>query len=48
MLKDAVDEIPEDSPEKQTRLQNMINDEGEGDYLKQSRWIGIMEKYIAF
>jgi epoxyqueuosine reductase QueG len=44
MLKDAVDEIAEDSPEKQTRLQNMINDEGEGDYLAQSRWIGIMEK----
>jgi hypothetical protein len=44
MLKDAVDEIGEDTPEKQTRLEKMINGDSEGNYLAQSRWIGIMEK----
>ncbi|MBT4589753.1 MAG: epoxyqueuosine reductase [Rhodospirillaceae bacterium] len=43
MLKDAVHEIAEDSPEKQIRLKDMVAG-GEGNYLAQSRWIGILEK----
>jgi hypothetical protein len=44
MLKDAVDEISEDTPEKQIRLKEMISNKSEGNYLAQSRWVGIMEK----
>jgi epoxyqueuosine reductase len=44
MLKDAVDEISEDTPEKQIRLKEMISNNSEGNYLAQSRWVGIMEK----
>jgi epoxyqueuosine reductase QueG len=44
MLRDAVEEINEDTPEKQIRLKSMIHGDNEGNYLAQSRWIGIMEK----
>ena len=44
LLKDAVDEIAEDTLEKRARLQEMIKGESEGNYLAQSRWIGIMER----
>ena len=44
MLKDALDEIPEDTPEKQTRLQTMIDAESRGSFpdslTEQRRWIG--------
>ena len=43
-LKDALDEIPEDNPEKQARLERMSNDEAADrwpqQYAYQSRWIG--------
>ncbi|MCZ6605113.1 MAG: hypothetical protein O7A03_08205 [Alphaproteobacteria bacterium] len=38
MLKDALDEIPEDTPEKQTRLGDMSGTDG--NYDAQARWIG--------
>ena len=45
---DSVDEIAEDTPEKQIRLKDMIAGESTGkygaSYLTQSRWIGILEK----
>jgi epoxyqueuosine reductase QueG len=44
LLKDAVHEIAEDTSEKRTRLQEMIKGDNEGNYLAQSRWIGIMER----
>ncbi|MFP6712624.1 MAG: hypothetical protein VB913_13105 [Rhodospirillales bacterium] len=44
LSKDSVDEISEDTPEKQIRLKDMIAGESEGNYLAQSRWIGILEK----
>lgn len=44
MLKDALDEIPEDTPEKQAQLQKMNDAAGipEG-YEQQSRWIGQLD-----
>ena len=44
LLKDAVDEIDENTPEKEARLKEMNKGANEGNYLAQSRWIGIMEK----
>ena len=48
MLKDALDEIPEYTPEKQARLDAMADAEAKGNmpdgYAAQSRWIGRMEK----
>lgn len=44
MLKDALDEIPEDTPEKRARLEKMAAAEGKGalpeEYAGQARWIG--------
>jgi Fe-S oxidoreductase len=44
MLKDALDEIPEDTPEKRARLAAMVALEAKGDvpanYEQQKRWIG--------
>ena len=40
MLKDAVDEIAEDTPEKQTRLKDMLADSSNGNHAAQARWIG--------
>ena len=39
-LKDALDELPEDTPEKQLRLAEMLNTSNAGNYECQSRWIG--------
>ena len=44
LLKEAVEIIAEETPEKTARLKNMVDGEDEGNYLAQSRWIGIMEK----
>ncbi len=44
LLKDALDEIPEDTPEKQARLSEMKDTASEPDtYSQQSRWIGTLE-----
>lgn len=44
LLKDALDEIPEDTPEKQARLSEMKDAASEPDtYSQQSRWIGTLE-----
>ena len=44
MLKDALDEIAEDTPEKQIRLKDMLSEDGTGkfggNHLAQARWIG--------
>ncbi len=40
MLKDAVDEIAEDTPEKQIRLKDMLADSSNGNHAAQARWIG--------
>ncbi len=40
MLKDAVDEIAEDTPEKQLRLKDMLADKSNGNHTAQARWIG--------
>ena len=40
MLKDAVDEIAEDTPEKQLRLKDMLADKANGNHAAQARWIG--------
>jgi hypothetical protein len=44
MLKEALDKLPEDTPEKQARLAGMRAAEAKGDlpetYAKQRRWIG--------
>lgn len=42
MLKDAVDAIPENTPEKESRLAAMVDEAGAGSggYDAQSRWIG--------
>ncbi len=41
MLKDALDVIAEDTPEKQQRLAAMRGSAGRGgDYAAQARWIG--------
>ena len=44
MLKEALDEIPEDTPEKRQRLEDMVAAESKGDfpepYHQQKRWIG--------
>jgi epoxyqueuosine reductase QueG len=46
MLKDALDAIPEDTPEKQARLEAMAGDEARGNmpesYARQRRWIGTL------
>ena len=44
LLKESVDFIAEETPEKKIRLKSMVDGEDEGNYLAQSRWIGIMEK----
>ena len=44
LLKESVDFIAEETPEKKIRLKSMLEGEDEGNYLAQSRWIGIMEK----
>ena len=47
MLADALEEMPEDTPEKQARLDGMSAAENKGDlptgYDKQARWIGELE-----
>jgi hypothetical protein len=46
MLKDALDKMPEDTPEKQARLAAMRAAEAEGNlpegYARQRRWIGVL------
>ena len=44
LLKEAVDNIAEETSEKRARLKEMTKNKNEGNYLAQSRWIGIMEK----
>ena len=48
MLKDALDQIPEHTPEKQTRLDAMADAEADGNlpesHAAQRRWIGAMDK----
>ena len=44
LLKESLDFIAEETPEKKIRLKSMVDGEDEGNYLAQSRWIGIMEK----
>ena len=43
-MKEAVDNIAEETSEKKARLKEMTKNKNEGNYLAQSRWIGIMEK----
>ena len=40
MLKDALDEIPEDTPQKQSRLNKIMDNPLSKNYETQSRWIG--------
>ena len=40
LLKDALDDIPEDTEEKQIKLTDMLADVTGGNYPNQSRWIG--------
>ena len=44
MVEDALNEIAEDSPEKQARLEKMVKAEGDGkmpeSFIRQRRWIG--------
>ncbi|MDE0727124.1 MAG: hypothetical protein OSB82_11735 [Alphaproteobacteria bacterium] len=44
MVEDALNEIAEDSPEKQARLEKMVKAEGDGKmpetFIRQRRWIG--------
>lgn len=46
MLKDAVDTIPENTPEKEARLAEMVGEASTGSpgYASQRRWIGIVKK----
>ena len=40
LLKDALDQLPEDNPQKQARLTDMQKSEAAGNYENQARWIG--------
>ncbi len=40
LLKDALDEVPEDTPEKRFRLTDMLKNLTGGNYQNQQRWIG--------
>ena len=40
LLKDALDELPEDTPEKQVRLTDMLKNVTGGNHQNQQRWIG--------
>ena len=40
LLKDALDEVPEDTPEKRLRLTDMLKNLTGGNYQNQQRWIG--------
>ena len=40
LLKDALDELPEDTPEKQIRLTDMLKNVTGGNHQNQQRWIG--------
>jgi len=44
MLADAMDEIPENTPQKEQRLVFMQQDPASGAYAPQQRWIGILKK----
>jgi ferredoxin len=44
MLADALDEIPENTPQKEQRLVFMQKDPASGAYAPQRRWIGILKK----
>jgi ferredoxin len=44
MLADALDEIPENTPQKEQRLQFMQKDPASGAYVPQRRWIGTLKK----
>ncbi len=44
MLADALDEIPENTPQKEARIVLMSKDPESGAYVSQQRWIGILKK----
>lgn len=44
MLADALDEIPENTPQKEQRIQFMSKDAESGAYAAQRRWIGVLKK----
>lgn len=44
MLADALEEIPENTPQKEQRLVFMQKDPASGAYAPQQRWIGILKK----
>ncbi len=44
MLADALEEIPENTPQKEQRLVFMQKDPASGAYVPQQRWIGILKK----
>ena len=43
LLKDALDDIPEDTSEKQSRLADMKSNAAGGNYDAQARWIGAIK-----
>jgi epoxyqueuosine reductase QueG len=44
MLADALEEIPENTPQKERRLRSMTADPGSAAYASQRRWIGTLKK----
>ena len=44
LLKDVLDQIPEDTAEKQSSLSHMLNNVKAGNYKNQSRWIGKLDE----